>query len=125
MMRLYLWWPVLLGMAVGCGGGYERASDTADKGPSGGAQSAKAGTGEADTPVDGAAAEDAAEDAGKDPAEDAAEDAGDTEQPGEAIEIERDEAPDFEIEVFDGGGKKIKLSDLKGTVVLMNFWGID
>ena len=31
-------------------------------------------------------------------------------------------APNFELEVIDGKGKKMKLSDFKGKGVLLNFW---
>jgi len=32
------------------------------------------------------------------------------------------QAPDFELKVIDGNGKTMKLSDLRGKAVLVNFW---
>lgn len=117
-MRLKYWWPVMLGMAAGCGGG---TADDAGPAMAGGTETAKtAEAGPSAKPAEapaGTSSQTPAEKPAEAPAEQPAE--------GAAVEIARDAAPDFEIEVFDGGGKKVKLSSLKGKVVLMSFWGID
>ena len=47
------------------------------------------------------------------------------EQPGTSLSIGNEvgaAAPQFELQVIDSNGKTLKLSDLKGKAVLLNFW---
>ncbi len=104
-MRPKYLWPVLLGLAAGCGGG----AAVTDGGES---------SGESATAAD--AGGDATASASSDTTAEAAPAAP---KPAPTPTVDRPMADDFELNDLDGNA--VSLSGLKGKVVLLAFWGID